>query len=285
MQVTCADSPSAPAAAYATGSKLGESGFSAKGVAGPEDVASAFTRGCVSALGDAFSSTVFMRMRLYACAKVVEPRPGTFRSKELRCCSVAESTAFVPWACSFVEVGVRTAVQATLGAALAHVVESQECFGHAPATEAMEAMLKKRCTHKEMYILHASQAAGGAGDESKSPDAQPAASAVSMVFITGKYPKGARIGSILYVVAKCPGLLRALIVARGVFHSTPPAHRGNGYGSAATGLCTQMLLDEGLPEVCLFTDLANPTSNKIYQARACAVARRWQGNHLPLCRR
>jgi predicted GNAT family acetyltransferase len=46
---------------------------------------------------------------------------------------------------------------------------------------------------------------------------------------------------------------------------TPPEARGRGYGSAATAAASQDGLDEGAVP-CLFTDLANPTSNKVYQA-------------------
>jgi predicted GNAT family acetyltransferase len=46
---------------------------------------------------------------------------------------------------------------------------------------------------------------------------------------------------------------------------TPPAWRGRGYGSAATAAATRAILDEGAVP-CLYTDLANPTSNKIYRA-------------------
>ena len=45
---------------------------------------------------------------------------------------------------------------------------------------------------------------------------------------------------------------------------TPPAHRGHGYGSAVTAAATADVLADGAIPV-LFTDLANPTSNKIYQ--------------------
>jgi len=45
---------------------------------------------------------------------------------------------------------------------------------------------------------------------------------------------------------------------------TPPAHRGHGYGSAVTAMATRDILDDGAIPV-LFTDLANPTSNAIYQ--------------------
>ncbi len=47
---------------------------------------------------------------------------------------------------------------------------------------------------------------------------------------------------------------------------TPPEYRRRGYASACVASLTQRLLDEGLASCCLYTDLANPTSNKIYQA-------------------
>jgi len=47
---------------------------------------------------------------------------------------------------------------------------------------------------------------------------------------------------------------------------TPPEHRGRGYASACVASLTQQLLDEGFAQCCLYTDLANPTSNRIYQA-------------------
>jgi GNAT superfamily N-acetyltransferase len=46
---------------------------------------------------------------------------------------------------------------------------------------------------------------------------------------------------------------------------TPPQARGHGYASAATAALSQRLLDEGAEEVVLYTDLANPVSNSIYQ--------------------
>jgi predicted GNAT family acetyltransferase len=46
---------------------------------------------------------------------------------------------------------------------------------------------------------------------------------------------------------------------------TPPELRGRGYGSAVTARLTQTLLDGGRRFCFLFTDLANPTSNSIYQ--------------------
>ncbi|MET8688519.1 GNAT family N-acetyltransferase [Streptomyces sp. NPDC004732] len=46
---------------------------------------------------------------------------------------------------------------------------------------------------------------------------------------------------------------------------TPAARRGRGYGGAATAAVTRAALDAGASEVLLFTDLANPTSNGLYQ--------------------
>ena len=46
---------------------------------------------------------------------------------------------------------------------------------------------------------------------------------------------------------------------------TPPASRRHGYGAAVTAACTQDALDCGARQVVLFTDVANPTSNGIYQ--------------------
>jgi uncharacterized protein len=67
--------------------------------------------------------------------------------------------------------------------------------------------------------------------------------AVSMAGFGGRTPNGIRIGPVY----------------------TPPELRGRGYASALTAALTQRLLDEGRRFCFLFTDLANPTSNSIYQ--------------------
>lgn len=67
---------------------------------------------------------------------------------------------------------------------------------------------------------------------------------VSLVGCGGFTPNGARIGPVY----------------------TPPGKRGRGYASAATAGVTQVLLDGGCTCTFLYTDLANPTSNKIYRA-------------------
>ncbi|WP_406346726.1 GNAT family N-acetyltransferase [Streptomyces sp. NBC_00648] len=46
---------------------------------------------------------------------------------------------------------------------------------------------------------------------------------------------------------------------------TPPARRGRGFAGAATVAATRLALGWGAAEVVLFTDLANETSNALYQ--------------------
>jgi uncharacterized protein len=60
---------------------------------------------------------------------------------------------------------------------------------------------------------------------------------------------------------------------------TPPPHRGHGYASAAVAAASRWALDNVASECMLYTDLANPSSNKIYQAigyRAVADATEWR---------
>ncbi len=46
---------------------------------------------------------------------------------------------------------------------------------------------------------------------------------------------------------------------------TPREERGKGYASSCVAALSQHLLDQGWKHCCLFTDLANPISNHIYQ--------------------
>jgi GNAT superfamily N-acetyltransferase len=46
---------------------------------------------------------------------------------------------------------------------------------------------------------------------------------------------------------------------------TPPEQRGRGYGGAATSAVSEDAVNRGIAEVLLYTDLANPTSNALYQ--------------------
>lgn len=66
---------------------------------------------------------------------------------------------------------------------------------------------------------------------------------VSMASWAGRTPNGVRLG----------------------FVYTPDTLRGRGYASACVADLTEHLLRNGLRFCCLITDLANPTSNAIYQ--------------------
>lgn len=67
---------------------------------------------------------------------------------------------------------------------------------------------------------------------------------VSMCGATGETPNGIRIGAVY----------------------TPPELRRRGYASACVAAVSQAQLDRGRQFCFLYTDLANPTSNKIYRA-------------------
>ncbi|OLT21118.1 hypothetical protein BJF78_08665 [Pseudonocardia sp. CNS-139] len=45
---------------------------------------------------------------------------------------------------------------------------------------------------------------------------------------------------------------------------TPPEHRGRGYAAAVTAAASRWALDAGAAHVVLFTDLANPLTNRLY---------------------
>jgi hypothetical protein len=66
---------------------------------------------------------------------------------------------------------------------------------------------------------------------------------VSLTVVGSRTPHGARVGPVY----------------------TPVERRGHGYASACVAGACQVQLDAGLAFVFLFTDLANPTSNHIYQ--------------------
>ncbi|HEY8171142.1 MAG TPA: GNAT family N-acetyltransferase [Candidatus Limnocylindria bacterium] len=67
---------------------------------------------------------------------------------------------------------------------------------------------------------------------------------VSLVGAGGETPNGVRIGPVY----------------------TPPERRSRGYATSLTAAATHDQLDRGRRFVFLFTDLANPTSNKIYRS-------------------
>jgi len=67
---------------------------------------------------------------------------------------------------------------------------------------------------------------------------------VSLAAIGGRTPHGARVGPVY----------------------TPPERRGRGYASGLVAAVSQAQLDAGCRFLFLFTDLANPTANRIYRA-------------------
>ena len=67
--------------------------------------------------------------------------------------------------------------------------------------------------------------------------------AVSTASTTGETPNGIRVGAVY----------------------TPPEHRGRGYATACVAAVSQAELDAGRRWCFLFTDLANPVSNRIYR--------------------
>lgn len=66
---------------------------------------------------------------------------------------------------------------------------------------------------------------------------------VSLVVAGARTPNGRRVGPVY----------------------TPPAHRGRGYAGALTAAASQDQLGRGATFCFLFTDLANPTPNRIYR--------------------
>jgi len=71
-----------------------------------------------------------------------------------------------------------------------------------------------------------------------------------------------RDGKIVSMAMKNRPIAHSITVS-GVY--TPPEHRRQGYAGALVAQLSQLLLDKGYQFVNLFTDLDNPTSNKIYQ--------------------
>jgi hypothetical protein len=62
------------------------------------------------------------------------------------------------------------------------------------------------------------------------------------------------------------GTTREIQTVCGVAHVyTPPYFRRKGYATSCVAKLSQMILDRGFTKCVLYTDLANPTSNSIYQ--------------------
>jgi predicted GNAT family acetyltransferase len=57
---------------------------------------------------------------------------------------------------------------------------------------------------------------------------------------------------------------------------TPPARRGLGYASSAVAAVSRAVLAAGARRCALYTDLANPTSNRIYAALGYRRVAEWE---------
>jgi len=101
-----------------------------------------------------------------------------------------------------------------------------------------EALYEQGPRHESERIVDRRLTATTAGFVLWEDDGRP----VSLCGFAGRTPHGIRIGPVY----------------------TPPEFRGRGYGSAVTAYVTKQQLDGGRDYCFLYTDLANPTSNKIY---------------------
>ncbi|MDJ0617684.1 MAG: GNAT family N-acetyltransferase [Calothrix sp. MO_192.B10] len=63
---------------------------------------------------------------------------------------------------------------------------------------------------------------------------------------------------------------------------TPPEYRKQGYATTCVAELTEKLLQAGSKFCCLFTDLANPTSNKIYRKIGYLPVADWNDYNIPL---
>ncbi len=66
---------------------------------------------------------------------------------------------------------------------------------------------------------------------------------------------------------------------------TPPERRRHGYAGAGVAAASRRLLDAGAPRCMLFTDLDNPTSNKIYHEVGYRRFADWENHRLTPSRR
>ena len=71
------------------------------------------------------------------------------------------------------------------------------------------------------------------------------------------------VGGVPVSIAALTRVVAGMVRVGSVY--TPPAQRGRGYAGAVTAAVSQAALDAGVREVVLYTDLANPTSNALYQ--------------------
>ena len=107
-----------------------------------------------------------------------------------------------------------------------------------------EAFTVRRCRQPGARLRRHGPSAGSRGTGRTAYLWEDGGRPVSLAGVGGLTPHGIRVGPVY----------------------TPPELRGRGYASNVVAGVSQLQLDAGRTFVFLFTDLANPTANKIYQA-------------------
>ncbi|MED0936247.1 GNAT family N-acetyltransferase [Bacillus mobilis] len=100
-------------------------------------------------------------------------------------------------------------------------------------------------------------------EDVKLPTTKEEAKQTAHTFITNRRLFGLEVdGKLVSVAAKTRPTTNNITVN---FVYTPKEARKKGYASSCVAALSQRMLDEGYKTTTLYTDLANPTSNKIYQ--------------------
>jgi len=100
-------------------------------------------------------------------------------------------------------------------------------------------------------------------EDVKLPTTKEEAKQTAHTLITNRCLFGLEVdGKIVSVAAKTRPTTNNITVN---FVYTPKEARKKGYASSCVAALSQRMLDEGYKTTTLYTDLANPTSNKIYQ--------------------
>ncbi|CAM4088213.1 acetyltransferase [Bacillus luti] len=100
-------------------------------------------------------------------------------------------------------------------------------------------------------------------EDVKLPTTQEEAEQTAHTLINNHHLFGLEVdGKLVSVAAKTRPTKNNITVN---FVYTPKEARKNGYASSCVAALSQRMLDEGYKTTTLYTDLANPTSNKIYQ--------------------
>lgn len=107
--------------------------------------------------------------------------------------------------------------------------------------------------YDKAFMAEAAEGAGGDDNERRTRQSLMLGNAHGMWHHDGEVRSAARASQPLR------GMSRVGLVY------TPPEQRRHGYGAAVTAGVSQWALDNGASDVVLFTDLANPVSNSIYQ--------------------